>query len=85
MLRTAPHRPYAQGHYHPGDWRRWCDFGCGTWVDNAIHILDPVFTALKLGAPKTVISHSDTPARESYGMQNAVEFLFPGTDIRSMS
>ncbi len=78
-LGTAPFRPYSQGHYHPADWRRWCDFGCGTMGDMAIHILDPVFTALQIGAPKSIISHSDTPASDSYGMQNAVEYIFPGS------
>ncbi len=78
-LGTAPERPYAAGHYHPADWRRWCDFGCGTMGDMAIHILDPVFNALKLTSPQTIKSTSDTPATESYGLQNAVEFSFPAT------
>ncbi|MFM7973644.1 MAG: Gfo/Idh/MocA family protein, partial [Pirellula sp.] len=50
-LGTAPERAYSQGHFHPGNWRRWYDYGCGTMGDMAIHILDPVFSALKLGTP----------------------------------
>ncbi len=38
---TAPMRDYAAGSYHPADWRRWYDFGCGTMGDMAIQILRP--------------------------------------------
>lgn len=75
-LGTAAFRPYAEGQYHPGNWRRWYDFGCGTMGDMAIHILDPVFTALKLGNPRRVVSSSDTPPSESYGLKNQTRFAF---------
>ena len=29
-LGPAPERPYANGMYHPANWRRWWDFGQGT-------------------------------------------------------
>jgi predicted dehydrogenase len=82
-LGTAPERPYSAGHYHPADWRRWRDFGCGTMGDMAIHILDPVFSALKLGAPTKIVASGSPPPAESFGLQNRVRFEFPATDYTS--
>ncbi|MBW3542886.1 MAG: Gfo/Idh/MocA family oxidoreductase [Planctomycetes bacterium] len=75
-LGTAPHRPYSPGHYHPGQWRRWLDFGCGTMGDMGIHILDPVASALELGAPKTVQSSSSPPPDDAHGIKNHVRYTF---------
>ena len=79
-LGTAPARSFSEGHYHPANWRKWCDFGCGTMGDMAIHILDPVFTALKLTIPKEVISSSPASPAKSFGMQNATRYEFVGTE-----
>ena len=78
-LGTASEIPYSQGHYHPGNWRRWYAFGCGTMGDMAIHILDPVFSALQLGAPSSVQSSSSAPPKYSYGMQNHTRYRFPAS------
>ncbi|MCY2992436.1 MAG: Gfo/Idh/MocA family oxidoreductase [Planctomycetota bacterium] len=40
--------------YHPYQWRGWVPFGNGTVGDWTCHVVDPVFWALDLGAPKTV-------------------------------
>ena len=81
---TAPNLPYAEGQYHPGRWRCWYNFGCGTMGDMAIHILDPVFTALKLGAPSEILSSSPVPPKLSYGLTNQTRFSFPqGTEFTS--
>ncbi|MEZ6197155.1 MAG: Gfo/Idh/MocA family oxidoreductase [Planctomycetota bacterium] len=79
-LGTAPARPYADGHYHPGNWRRWVDFGCGTMGDMGIHILDPVAKALDLGLPRSIVSRSEKPPADSHGVANRVEYEFAGTD-----
>ena len=79
-LGTAPTRPYSKGHYHPGNWRRWCDFGCGTMGDMSIHILDPVFNALQLTSPTRVQSTSQTASTISFGMQNAVKYQIASTE-----
>ena len=76
-LGTAAERPYAPDQYHPGNWRRWYDFGGGTMGDMAIHILDPVFSALELGPPRALVSHSSSPPPDSFGMQNETRFVFP--------
>lgn len=52
-LGPAPERSYNP-IYHPVGWRGWWDFGGGALADMGPHLLDPVFTGLKLGAPATV-------------------------------
>jgi hypothetical protein len=75
-LGSAAERPYAEGHFHPSNWRRWYDFGCGTMGDMAIHILDPVFTAIKLGTPRKIVSSSPVPPLKSFGLKNQTTFSF---------
>jgi predicted dehydrogenase len=52
-LGPAEQRPYHPA-YLPGAWRGWVPFGNGTVGDWACHVVDPVFWALDLGAPKTI-------------------------------
>jgi predicted dehydrogenase len=76
-LGTAAERPFCPDQYHPGNWRRWYDFGGGTMGDMAIHILDPVFSALQLGPARSLLSKSSAAPAESFGMQNETRFTFP--------
>ena len=64
-LGVAPQRPYVQGLYHPFHWRGWWDFGTGALGDMGCHLLDPVFSALKLGPPKTVMADGPQPDPDS--------------------
>jgi len=52
-LGPAQQRPYHPA-YLPGAWRGWVPFGNGTVGDWTCHVVDPVFWALDLGAPKTI-------------------------------
>ena len=52
-LGPAQYRPYHPA-YLPGSWRGWVPFGNGTIGDWACHVVDGVFWALDLGAPKTI-------------------------------
>ena len=56
-LGVAPKRPYSPV-YVPFSWRGWWDFGCGALGDMACHIMDPAYTALKLGFPTSVVAES---------------------------
>jgi predicted dehydrogenase len=58
-LGPAPVRPYHPT-YHPFSWRAWWDFGAGALGDMACHILDPVFSALKLKYPISVEASCST-------------------------
>jgi len=54
-LGPAQQRPYHPA-YLPGAWRGWVPFGNGTVGDWTCHVVDPVFWALGLGAPKTILA-----------------------------
>ncbi|MHC4148923.1 MAG: Gfo/Idh/MocA family protein, partial [Planctomycetota bacterium] len=58
-LGPAPVRPYHPT-YHPFSWRAWWGFGTGALGDMACHILDPVFSALKLKYPVSVEASCST-------------------------
>ena len=54
-LGVAPTRPFAPGVYQPFKWRGWYDFGTGALGDMGCHILDPIYWALELTAPTTIL------------------------------
>jgi len=78
-LGVAAGRPFIADYYHPANWRKRLDFGTGTFGDMGCHILDPVFGALALTAPKSVHSEGDAPNEDSWGLDTLVKYTFPGT------
>jgi predicted dehydrogenase len=78
-LGVAAERPFIQGFYHPGDWRRRLDFGTGTFGDMGCHIYDPVFNALALTAPLSVRSEGAAPNAHSWATNAIIHYVFPGT------
>jgi len=57
-LGPVQQRPYSP-MYLPGAWRAWAPFGTGTIGDWVCHVVDPVFWALDLGSPATVLTEAD--------------------------
>lgn len=78
-LGTAAPRPYKNGVYHPGNWRKLVDFGCGTLGDMGVHIFDTPYNALALDVPKTVKTKCRRPNGVGYPEKNKVIYTFPGT------
>lgn len=78
-LGVARARPYVKGLYHPAQWRRWLDFGSGTLGDMGCHIFDPVFSALAIGAPTSVVSNGPQHFREAFAPNGDFVYEFPGT------
>ena len=79
----APMRPFAKGRYHPGQWRRWWDFGGGTLGDMACHYMDLPFWALKLRHPTKCEAEGikDTkPHPETCPLGLIVRYEFPKRD-----
>ena len=76
---TAPERPFVKGIYHQSNWRKWADFGTGTQGDMACHIVDPVYSALKLTAPTLVWADGPAPYPETWPMAGTAHYEFPGT------
>ena len=75
-LGPAPQRPYNPA-YLPFKWRGWWDFGTGALGDIGCHAMDPVFRALKLGAPISVQAASTRVNTETYQLGSMVTYDFP--------
>jgi predicted dehydrogenase len=75
-LGPAPERPYHPA-YLPFKWRGWWDFGTGALGDIGCHAMDPVFRALKLGAPLNVQACSTRVNAETFPLGSFVTYQFP--------
>lgn len=80
-LGTAPKRDYADGVYHPGNWRKLLDYGCGTLGDMGVHIFDTPYNALALDIPKTIKNECRKPTGFGFPENNVVTYQFPGTEF----
>ncbi len=79
-LGTSAKRPYKEGFYHPANWRKLVDYGCGTLGDMGVHIFDTPYNALALDVPKTIVNECREPTGFGYPVNNTVTYEFPGTD-----
>jgi predicted dehydrogenase len=75
-LGPSPWRPY-HSCYAPFSWRGWWDFGGGALADMACHLLDPVFSALKLGYPSSVEACATKVNNETFPLASIVRLEFP--------
>ena len=82
----APMRPYNPV-YLPFKWRGWWDFGTGALGDIGCHAIDPVFRALKLGAPTSVQGSSTRVNKETYPLGSMVTYSFParGAEVQKIN
>ena len=84
-LGPAQFRPYCPAYCHY-TWRGWVPFGNGTVGDWVCHVVDPVFWALHLGAPDTIVS--ETPGYDpktqgdAYPKGEKITFQFGAKDKR---
>ncbi len=78
-LGTSAERPYKEGIYHPGNWRKLVDYGCGTLGDMGVHIFDTPYNALALDVPETIKTECRAPNGFGYPENNVVTYEFPGT------
>ena len=78
-LGTSPQRAYKDKIYHPGNWRKLLDYGCGTLGDMGVHIFDTPYTALALDVPKTIKTKCRKPNGFGHPENNVVTYKFPGT------
>ncbi|HJN51115.1 MAG: Gfo/Idh/MocA family oxidoreductase [Pseudomonadales bacterium] len=84
-LGPAPYRKYNP-RYVPSNWRGWRQFGSGNMGDFVCHIVDPVFWALDLGAPISVVAEAEgyDPQKhsETFPASSKVRFEFPSRGRR---
>ena len=78
-LGTSPERPYKEKVFHPGNWRKLVDYGCGTLGDMGVHIFDTPYNALALDVPMTIKNKCRKPNGFGYPENNQVTYTFPGT------
>ena len=78
-LGTAAKRPYKKKVYHPGNWRKLLDYGCGTLGDMGVHIFDTPYNALQLDVPRTIKNNCRKPTGFGFPEHNVVTYDFPGT------
>ncbi|QDH78347.1 Gfo/Idh/MocA family oxidoreductase [Echinicola soli] len=78
-LGTSSERDYKEGYYHPGNWRKVLDFGCGTLGDMGVHIFDTPYNALELDVPMTIKNKCRKPTGFGFPENNEVTYVFPGT------
>jgi len=74
----AQFRPYYHG-FMPGNWRAWTPFGTGTPGDWGCHLVDPIFTALRLQPPKTIqaeVTPGWDPKADALAFPNASRVTF---------
>lgn len=79
-LGTSAKRPYKEGVYHPGNWRKLVDYGCGTLGDMGVHIFDTPYNALQLDVPLTIKNECREPNGFGFPENNIVTYEFPGTE-----
>jgi len=84
-LGTAPKREYVSEAYHPMNWRKIMDFGCGTLGDMGVHIFDTPYNALALDVPRTIRTECRPDNGYGFPEKNIVTYEFPGTEYTSES
>ena len=78
-LGPASERPYHPC-YLPFSWRGWWDFGGGALADMACHVLDPVFSALKLKYASSVEACCSKVNNETFPVASIVHFEYPARE-----
>ncbi|MBO6531898.1 MAG: Gfo/Idh/MocA family oxidoreductase [Muricauda sp.] len=84
-LGTSTKRPYKKDMYHPGNWRKLMDYGCGTLGDMGVHIFDTPYNALELDVPRTIMTECRPPNGFGFPEKNTVTYEFPGTKYTGKS
>jgi len=82
---TVKKRDYKKKVYHPGNWRKLLDYGCGTLGDMGVHIFDTPYNALQLDVPRTIKNNCRKPNGFGFPEHNVVTYEFPGTPYTASS
>ena len=78
-LGPARERPYCQ-NIHPANWRRFWEYGSGTFGDMAAHVMDLPFWALKLRYPTAVRAEGPELHPDGAPSWCKAEYDFPERD-----
>lgn len=79
-LGPAADRPYNE-IFHPVTWRGWWNFGGGPLADMGPHLIDPLFTSLRLNSPVTITPETSGDGNDQVGPTwSIIRFEFPARD-----
>ena len=78
-LGPARERPYSSG-IHPANWRRFFEYGSGTFGDMACHIMDLPFWALGLAHPTSAVAIGPEVHPDGAPEWCLCEYEFPGRE-----
>ncbi len=78
-LGVATPRPFINGYYHPGNWRKRRDFGTGTLGDMGCHMFSGWFRALDLNSILSVKSSGPAAGKDNWAINGKIEYIFKGT------
>ncbi|MCK0161077.1 Gfo/Idh/MocA family protein [Allomuricauda sp. F6463D] len=84
-LGTSKKQPYKKDMYHPGNWRKLMDYGCGTLGDMGVHIFDTPYNALQLDVPRTITTECRPSNGFGFPEKNTVTYEFHGTEYTGKS
>jgi predicted dehydrogenase len=80
-LGVGQKRPYKEGVYHPGNWRKRVGFGTGTLGDMGCHIFSTPIRGLGLYLPTGITSYGPGAIHGNWPVDARLKFVFPGTPL----
>ena len=80
-LGVGEKRPYKEGVYHPGNWRKRVGFGTGTLGDMGCHIFSTPIRGVNLYLPTQITSYGPGAVYGNWPIDARLKFVFPGTAL----
>jgi predicted dehydrogenase len=80
-LGVGEKRPYKEGLYHPGNWRKRAGFGTGTLGDMGCHIFSTPIRGVNLYLPTEITSYGPGAVHGNWPIDARLKFVFPGTPL----
>jgi hypothetical protein len=84
-LGVGEKRPYKEGVYHPGNWRKRVGFGTGTLGDMGCHIFSTPIRGVNLYLPIEITSYGPGAAHGNWPIDARLKFVFPGNALTAGS
>jgi len=80
-LGVGEKRPYKEGVYHPGNWRKRVGFGTGTLGDMGCHIFSTPIRGVGLYLPIEITSNGPGAVHGNWPIDAKLKYVFPGNSL----
>jgi hypothetical protein len=80
-LGVSEKRPYKEGVYHPGNWRKRVGFGTGTLGDMGCHIFSTPIRGVNLYLPTEITSYGPGAVYGNWPIDAKLKLVFPGNAL----